>query len=291
MLKRYILLLSFAISATAQAGTIKHRFIAVDESRSQLHYVDQFDPSNDWTIQFPTNYRDVQLVGNSIIVSARRGYEEYDLASRTKIKSVTVPRFGKTETLNRLPNGHTIIGCNISKDKGGGVRFVELDGDDDLVQEVVFPELHHLRLARLSTDGALLFGCDNRFISARWDGTYEAFATAEEKRHIYEVAELTNGNYRVSCGYGTVLEEWTPDGKFVRTICGGKAPDGFYFHFFGRAQLLKDSHWVVANWTGHGKDDSQKGVQLIEFDKEGNIVWSWHDPERSGSVNGAIIIE
>jgi hypothetical protein len=291
MRKQYILFLSLAALATTQAKTIKHRFIAMDESRSQLHYVDQFDSSNDWTIKFPKRYRDVQLAGDRILVSTHDGYEEYDFKTQAKTKSVTDAEYSKSETITRLPSGDTILGCNIPKKKGGGVRFIELDKNDHPVREVTFPKLHHLRLARLTKDGALLFGCDNRVITARWDGSYTEFATAGEKRHIYEVEELTNDNYRISCGYGAVLEEWTPDGTFVRQLCGGTPPDGFFYLFFGRAQQLSSGHWVVSNWTGHGKDDSRKGAQLIEFDKEGNIAWSWHDPERSGSVHGAIIIE
>lgn len=280
------------LAVTANADSIKHRFIAVDESRAQLHYVDQFDASQDWTIKLPGRYRDVQLSKEGhVLVSTHNGYEEYDPQTQKKLKTVTDASASHTETLVRLPNGHTILGCNVPREKGGGVRFIELDASDHAVRDVTFPKLHHLRLGRVSSNGALLFGCDNRVIIGQWDGTYREFITKKEKRHIYEVEELANGNLRLSTGYGAVLEAWRPDGTFVRTLCGGTPPEGFFYLFFGGAQQLKSGNWVVSNWTGHGKDDSKKGAQLIEFDKDGNIAWSWHDPERAGTIHGALFIE
>ncbi len=290
-MKKLLLSAAVLLGITSHAGEIKHRFIAVDESRSQLHYVDQFDSSNDWTIKFPGRYRDVQLIGNRVIVNTLNGYEEYDFQTQQKLKTVADAKYKQTETVIRLPNGHTILGSNLPKKRGGGVRFVELDQSDAVLREVIFAKMHHLRLARLARDGSLLFGCDHRVIIGQWDGSFREFPTKAEKRHIYEVEELASGNLRVSTGYGAVLEEWTPDGTFVRTLCGGTPPDGHFYLFFGRAQQLKNGHWALSNWTGHGKADSQKGAQLIEFDQDGKIVWSWHDPERSGSVHGALFLD
>jgi hypothetical protein len=286
-----LLFLSILLCTTARGESIRHRFLAVDESRSQLHYVDQFDSSKDWTIQFPGRYRDVQLLGDRVIVSTLTGYEEYDVHTQQKLKAVANPAFSQTETVIRRPNGNTILGCNVPKKQGAGVRFIELDAADHPVREVTFPALHHLRLARIGSDGSILFGCDNEVIMGQWDGTYKTFSIAGEKRHIYEVAELANGTVRVSCGYGVTLEEWTKNGEFVRKLADGKTADGRFCLFFGRAQQLENGHWVVSNWTGHGAQDSQKGPQLLEFDEAGKIVWSWHDATRAGSVHGVIILE
>jgi len=88
-----LIILLLLLCATAQAESIKHRFLAVDESRSQLHYVDQFDSSKDWTIQFPGRYRDVQLLGDRVMTSTLNGYEEYDFQTLEKVKSVADPKW------------------------------------------------------------------------------------------------------------------------------------------------------------------------------------------------------
>lgn len=71
------------------AGEIRHRFLAKDESRSQLLYVDQTDPLKDWVIQLGAKCRDTQLAGkNILLVSSPDGYREYSLADRQMIKEV-----------------------------------------------------------------------------------------------------------------------------------------------------------------------------------------------------------
>jgi hypothetical protein len=285
-----LITLSFLLCAAVQAEPIKHRFLAVDESRSQLHYVDQFDSSKDWTIKFPSRYRDVQFLNDRVLVSTLDGYEEYDFNTQKKLKTVADAAYRTTETVVRLPNGHTILGCNSKQNDQPCIRAFELDENDAVMRTVTYAGLINLRLLRPATDGTLLFGSDKLVARGMWDGTVKTFPISTNKRHIYEVEELANGNYRVSCGYGVTLEEWTPNGEFVRTIADGKAADGLFCHFFGRAQRLENGHWVVSNWTGHGAQDSEKGPQLIEFDETGKVVWNWHDPKRAGSVHGVIVL-
>ena len=41
---------------------------------------------------------------------------------------------------------------------------------------------------------------------------------------------------------------------------------------------LSNGHVVQANWTGHNEKDYQPGWKLIEFDRNGKVVWTWHEP-------------
>ena len=144
----------------------------------------------------------------------------------------------------------------------------------------------------LASDGSFLFGSVNKIIKANWEEEIKEFTIPNEKCWAYEVEELKNGNYRISCGYTPTLEEWSANGKYVRIIAGGNENSkDLQYYFFGSAQMLSNNHWVVSNWTGHEENDSEKGVQLIEFDQNGKVVWTWHDPKRSGSVNGVIVLE
>jgi hypothetical protein len=49
------------------SAEIKHRFLALDESRFQILYVDPSDPSKNWTIKVPGS-RDMQLVDGKIVI-------------------------------------------------------------------------------------------------------------------------------------------------------------------------------------------------------------------------------
>ncbi|MCX6915374.1 MAG: hypothetical protein NT167_20410 [Verrucomicrobia bacterium] len=59
MVRRHaaVLLAIFALGA-AQAYAVEHRFLAVDESRSQLHLVDQRNTNQSWTLKLPERCRD-----------------------------------------------------------------------------------------------------------------------------------------------------------------------------------------------------------------------------------------
>ena len=69
------------------------------------------------------------------------------------------------------------------------------------------------------------------------------------------------------------------------------APAELGFHFFGGFQVLANGHIVQCNWTGHGAQDSAKGVQIVEFDAAGRIVWQWHHPELAGSIHGVLVLD
>ncbi|MHC5067211.1 MAG: hypothetical protein ACYTF0_01350, partial [Planctomycetota bacterium] len=107
----------------------------------------------------------------------------------------------------------------------------------------------------------------------------------------YFAQQLANGNYLISTGYGACLVELTSAGELVRTIGGRGGHPDIAFKFLGDAQVIANGQVAVANWTGHKPADSHKAAQVVEFDAEGQVVWSWHDPERAGSIHGVAFIQ
>ena len=45
---------SVVTSGVLQAAPVMHRFLAVDESRKQLHYIDQYDETKSWSLRKAT---------------------------------------------------------------------------------------------------------------------------------------------------------------------------------------------------------------------------------------------
>jgi hypothetical protein len=271
-------------TGTVCAETIKHRFLAMDESRAQLHLVDQFDSSNDWTIQLPKGCRDIHLLdGNRVLVSLANGFAEFDLATQNRVREVRNPEFKKTETVIRLPNGNTVIGANKQ-----GITFFEVNPEGAVVRQVNFSQFNTMRLMRLSPEGHFLFGANtDHVVEADWKGTVHVDFRVPGAKHIYWVKKLAGRKkYRVSTGYGKSIVDITTDGKVLRTL-GGKED----YHFFSGPFELPNGHIVCSHWTGHKPNDSEKGPQLIEFDSEGNVVWEWHDPKRAGTIHGVIILD
>ena len=277
---------------------IQHRFLAVDESRSQLLYVDQKNPMQDWTLKLPVKSRDYQLIGHhQILLSGNDGYYVYDLQTRGLVKELHNATFAGTAAVRRLPNGNTVIGCNGPNQKG--IRFYELGPDDRLIKTAEFPQLNHMRLMRLSSKGSLLFGAGSD-VSAAADLVIEAdlsgkilaqFNLPPPAKHVYQVLQLANGNLLAAGGYGHYLAEIDPSGAIVPRKASQELPPEIQPHFWAGFQILKNGNLLQCNWTGHGPQDSIKGAQLVEFNPAGNVVWSWHDPQRAGSIHGVIVLD
>lgn len=283
-MKFYLLLLLTLATVGIQAAEIRHRFIAKDESRAQLHYVNQFDPAQDWTIPLPKGCRDIQLIAkNRILVSHPRGYLEYDLHTRKLLKEVYPQGCEQIESVVRLPSGNTVLAG-----RKGHITFYELDNKDQIKRRVDFDALKNLRLFRFSAEGHFLFGADQgRMIEADWSGKIHADIKIPGAKHVYWVQKKDGGEfYRVSTGYGKSIVDVSPDGVVLRKL-GGAAD---YF-FFSRPFELANGNIVASHWTGHSPKDSRKGPQLLEFNPAGELVWSWHDPERAGTIHGVIILD
>lgn len=274
------------------AEPIKHRFLAADESRGQLLYVDQFDPSQNWTLKTPEKHRDLQLIGGGkLLTNTDSGYREYDLKTRQGVKEVKQDFLSGSTSVQRLADGRTIVGCNQSN----AITFRELDASDKQLRTCTFPQLNSLRLFRLSPRGTLLFGAmegnASKVIEADLQGTILRNLTLPDARHNYQVLELPNKNLVVADGYGAAIEELDPTGKPVRKLGGKPGPPGLLMYFFAGMQVLKTGNIVISNWTGHGAKDSDKAPQLLEFDKDGKLVWQWHDPQRAGTIHGVIVLD
>ena len=278
------------LSLFAKAGdvsVIKHRFLAVDESRAQLVFVDQQNPSQDWTIKLPVKVRDSQLIGhNRILLSGNDGYYVYDLNTRALVKELHDPKYKDSASVRRLSNGHTYIACN-----HGGITVYELGADDTLIATAGFPTLNTLRLMRVSPSKTLLMGANaNLAVEADMTGKIlNQFPLPAPAKHVYQVIRLANGNLLAAGGYGHFLAEIDPAGKVTKRNDGEGTDINPYF--WANFQILKNGHIVQCNWTGHGDQDSTKGAQLVEFDAAGKVVWSWHDARLAGSIHGVIILD
>jgi len=212
----------------------------------------------------------------------------YDLGTRALVKELHDPAYKGTYSVRRLANGHTLVACNQQ-----GISVHELDANDALLKTASFPSLANLRLLRVSPAGTLLMGANNNVVvEADMTGkVLGQFPLPAPAKHIYQVLRLPNGNALASTGYGHFLAELDPAGNIVRHIAPpGSTPENSY-HFFAGFQLLKNGNIVQCNWTGHGAQDSTKGVQLVEFDPAGKVVWTWHDAGLAGSIHGVIVLD
>ncbi|MBI4976600.1 MAG: hypothetical protein HZC28_03915 [Spirochaetes bacterium] len=284
----FFFLITVGITSALFSGTIKHRFLAVDESRSQLHYIDENDPAKNWTFVLPAKYRDIQLIGsNTVLFSTSSGYRVYDLATRTMVKDVSDPMFNGCSSVRRRADGDTVIACNQN-----GITIFVVDETGDVEKQFAFPKLKNVRIMRLTPKNTALFGADNILCEASLaDGTLLRTNVIASAKHIYHAVMKPDDNILSATGYGSFVAEIAPDGTVVKKFGGKPEPQGLSYHFFAGMQVLANGNIVVCNWTGHKPEDSSKSAQLIEFDTDGNVVWKWHDPVRAGTLHGVIVLD
>ena len=272
---------------------IKHRLLLLDESRSQLLYVDQIAPEKSWQIKVGGGPAwGLQLTGNDNALTAvpkLGGFREYNLESRKEARALfDAKRFAGAICATRLPDGRTLLAC----EQRGGVRVFLLDAQDKEVASWHFPEIKTIRQIRRTLRNTLLFGSGTDWIyEVSLEGKILRKVQLAGAKYVYQVVELPNGNLLAAAGYGAFLAELTWEGKIVRKLGGLPAPKGLTYIFMSQFQVLKNGHIVVATWTGHRAGDSKKGQQLVEFDATGNVVWSWHDTARAGSIHSVVVLD
>jgi hypothetical protein len=295
MAQNVLLWLSALVAVAALAGeSHPHKMLLMDESRSRMHYVDLDDASKNWEIVFPKRYRDVQLIGNRrLLVSSDSGFCEYDWDTRKLVAECRDARLAGSESVRRLPDGRTIVGCNQrTADKTTAIVFYELDKANKPLRTATFAGLNTLRLFRLTSKGTLLFGANKTLIiEGNLDGKTLRKIEIKDGGHFYHVAEIPDGHLLAAGGYGGFIVELDANGKELKRWGGKPGPTALGFFFFGATQVLKDGRLVVANWTGHGAQDSEKGHQVLMFAPDGKLLWSWHHPQLAGTIHRVTVMD
>lgn len=298
MIPRVCLLACLCASAL-NAAPIQHEFIAIDEGKTNLLHVNENDPAKNWIVPIGKSHpRDMQLVGsNRILIGNVTGYSEFDIATGKRLVDVTnfAPASARTDTdevtsVRRQPNGHTLVaGLSIGGSKG--VVVLDVDAQGEVKNKIVYPG-NYVRLLRQTAQGTYLMVCDTMIREGNSAGQYIWETPVEKFGHAWKAVRLSNGHTLASAGYGGFMVELDPAKNIVRQF-GGKdqVPAAVNSDFFASFQLLPNGDVVVANWQGHGPDHGHSGIQLVEFDKTGAIVWQWSKAELISSIQGILVLD
>jgi hypothetical protein len=97
----------------------------------------------------------------------------------------------------------------------------------------------------------------------------------------------------VSTGYGATLLEITPAGTVVKTYGGPNQAQAALIkpYFYNSFQVLNNGHIVITNWQGHGAGHGGVGIQLMEYDSSGAMVWYWKDSTKYSSLHTVIVLD
>jgi hypothetical protein len=302
------------LSTPLAAAPILHDFLAVDEGLSNLLHVNEGDPKQNWLVHIGKEQpRDMQLEGQGrLLISHDHGYCEYDLTTGARVKDVSV--YHDVSSVRRLPNGNLLIaGVDFDlpkKNRGDGplgdptgrhVIFAELDANDQVVHRTAYVG-DFLRLVRETETGTFLCGCNIATREADGAGNWIGGIPVTGFQHAWMALRLPNGNTLISAGTATPVPpsrsassfmlEIDAAGKQVRRFgAADQVPERVHPNFYAMFQVLPNQDIVAANWQGHGAGHNNTGVQLLEFDPQGAIVWEWSDRAFVSSIQGVLVLD
>lgn len=264
------------------------RMLIRDEGRSSLHYVNLANPAENWVAETTGWARGMQLVGGGVVLGGRDdGYEEYDLKTGMILKQVK--GFGGTQSAYRMPNGETMLARS-------GTTLSFLEPKTDMVKhEIKYEGYGYIRMVRPTPKGTFLLPADQNLAEGDADGKILWKIQQPGWGHIWEALMLPDESIVLGTAFGASLDFLDPvTHKVVKQFGTKDMPDADTIrpNFFAEFQLLPNGNFITSNWQGHGGGNGGSGIQILEFDPTGKVVWSYkQDPEDYSSIQGVMVLD
>ena len=252
----------------------------------KLVYVDVDDPTKNWELNVADGIQDFQLIGNNKLLVGYKfnfGYLEVDLATHkidVQVRDFLTRSEAILTSVKRLANGHTLIMAqglrNVAAGAAGHLEVWEVDNTKKVYEMRTFEKCcGNLRVVRLTADGHFLVGGDSALVELDDKGAEVARITSGGSP-TYMGLKTADGTYYATNGHGGQLVAFAPGGQ-RRVIGGRSSPSAQEVTIFqpGQFQILQNGNIVITNWTA---ENGGTGKQLVEYDPEGKMVWSWDDP-------------
>jgi len=292
MLPALTVIVSMCCSASRGAEAIKHKFLVMDEGRHQVHYVDQHNPANDWTLTHKGRGWDMQLLdANRLATNTSSGWVVYDLKTRKLLEEHSDKTIRGVVSMRWTADGVKYLLANAK-----GITLYKLDKANTIVASKNYPKLKTARYVRVAPDGNPVF--------ASHDGITEVSKTdlsivrrvmipGGKAAKAFQGNKTAKGTYLMGAGFAGAFYELTPEGKVLKEFSLKKVglPEGMVNRFYSGFTVLKNGHVICAHWAGHGPAASKNACQLMQFDKDGKLVWTWYDSKRAGCALQAIIMD
>lgn len=302
LLALLLCLLALPLSAATATGSavplappdlaIKHRLLLADQGACRLMLVDQNDPTKDWTVQLPPkDYgHDLQLIGNDqVLVSIPNGWQERSLKDGSLVKERT--DCSAVISVQRLADGSTLVAGQVpGSTKGSLLSIIGPDGAFRSSIEVAGAK--GPRMVRVLANGSYLIALGNRIIEAKPDGSIAWEVPLKHNNGFWKALRQADGTTVATTGHDLALVHIAADGHTIRRTAASDMPAEVQLFYPTGLQVLANGHRVLTNFTGHGNGNGTKGIQLLEFDVDGKLVWYWkQDPARVSSLIAVIVLD
>jgi hypothetical protein len=280
-------------------GEICHEFFANDNARNQINYVNEFDPTKNWTkpvnVTTVNSPRQVEMVdnaagtnGKAIMISVNTGYQEYDMVTGERLANVVLTD-GATDIRGavRLENGNTILGRGNDK-----LRTVNKDGAT-VGTECTLPGAGGDSLRVINRDpanGNLLLGrlLDLFIVNTQCQQQWTAKLPAGAK--AYSVFPRVGGGVYATSGAPSTVIEFDMAGQIVSQVGGKAEHPGLGLDFFSGFEILPNGNFVAANWQGHVAAPAEDTPHLVEFTPDNKLVWKWGNQTLARQITNTLML-
>jgi hypothetical protein len=273
----------------------KRKMLLRDEGDPHLVMIDLSKPAamiQVWkTVAGGPWARAAQLIGNNQILGGRNdGYEVFDYT--TGMITKTVNNFGNTQSAYRMATGETML-------TRSGTILTFLDKTDKMTHQISYPGYGYVRVARPTRNGTFLVPSDTTLFEGDATGKVLWTAHGAEWGHIWEplllgppvgAGKWNNGDTLLCTAFGSSCDVVDQKTHMVTFRFGTKQmPMAATVkpNFFSEYEILPNGNIFTANWQGHGGGNGNSGLQVLEFDPTGALVWYWkQDPTIFSSIQG-----
>ncbi len=304
------------------------RMILRDEGSPSLHLIDLGDPTKDWSKATDGAWaRTAQLVGiptgsttPQVMGGRNNGYEYYDLA--TGAITHVVSTFANSMSPYRMKNGNTMLTLT-----GGTIKI--LDATDKQITSVTYPGHGYVRLGRpapartgIFTGQTFLIPSDTALFEGDLNGNIIKTINngAPGWGHIWLPLVRKDGSVLLGTAFGSSVDviDWTQTPPKVTSrygykgayttaatgeanplcwsmtagVCPALSAGTVNPNFFSEFEILPNGDILTPNWQGHGGGNNGAGMQVIEFNAAGDVVW-YYNQRGTGmsSIQGVLLLD
>ena len=221
-----------------------------------------------------TGHHDLQFLPNGNILF----HDSWSITSEITLKKEITWKYDSkgadVHAFQRLKDGHTMIA------ESGVGRIVHLDKESQIVKEVLLPKngRHKTRMLKSLPNGHYLSCAESPGVVTEYDTAGKIVWEYATKTRVFGAIRLKNGNTLIASGSGNSILEVSPDKKVIWEIKEKIPGTNIELAWTTDLQELPNGNLVIGNC--HAGD---KNPQIVELDKDRNVVWTFDEYELVGN--------
>ncbi len=285
-MKKLTLLLLLFSSLTALA---QKQFLIGGSGTGKIAIIDKQNQTTVWehALEAGTECNSVVMTKNgNIAYSYRWGARLIDREGNVIFDYKLPAKNEELQSISLTKKGFLLGIC------GSPARIVELNKKGEVVSETTYDtkiaDQHgQFRQIRKTAQGTYLLPLLSRGSIVEIDDTGAELKEYKLGKGPFSVTITKEGDLLAACGHsGKIFEIDPEDGDVDVWLSNEDIKGQANIEFGAQIEELKNGNFVLANWLGHNGDQSQP--ILIEFNPQGDVVWSLKAPVGDISLVSAV---